>query len=431
ESPAISGDGRYIVFWSAATNLVADNPNSSGIFVYDQFTGQTKRASASQNGQQSFIESVYPGISGDGRSVAFWSNGSLLPEDTNGKLDIYVYDQQTEELLYLPIGEAGDASSLAWYDRPALSWDGQLITFASNVATLVSDDTNNTTDIFVYNRQTAAMTRVSVNSSGVEGNDISRYPSLSADGRLVAFMSSAENFTTDTNGDDNGIFVYDRVTGKISCVSVNATGIQANNSSFYPHISSDGRYVAFSSYASNLVPGDTNVCGDGDSAHPCSDIFVYDRQTRQLTRTSVAADGTQTDGDAGAPSISGSGNYVTFSGRFVTSLTANANGGVDVFLGPVFPLGTQLSSVPQRNCTSGSITLTWGAISWATGYRIQVDTDKVFDNPFVNQTVTAEVLEWTLTGLEPQTYYWRVQAIGENNRSGGWSTPESFTVNWQ
>ena len=141
----------------------------------------------------------------------------------------------------------------------SISADGRYVAFISDASNLVPGDTNGVTDIFVYDRQTGTIERVSVAADGTQGNGGSCQPSISADGRYVAFSSYASNLVP---GDTNGIsdvFVYDRQTDTIERVSVAADGTQGNSYSWQPaSISADGRYVAFSSFASNLVPGDTN-----------------------------------------------------------------------------------------------------------------------------------------------------------------------------
>ncbi len=160
-------------------------------------------------------------------------------------------------------------------NEPALSADGRYVTFKSDASNLVPGDNNGTDDIFVYDRTTRSIERVSVSDAGVEGNSTSFSPSLSADGRYVTFNSTANNLVP---GDNNGvfdIFVYDRTTGSIERVSVSDAGVEGNSFSYTPAISADGRYVTFYSDATNLVPGDNN----GAFTY---DILVYDRTTQTV-----------------------------------------------------------------------------------------------------------------------------------------------------
>ena len=151
--------------------------------------------------------------------------------------------------------------------HPSISADGRYVAFESYATNLVSGDTNGYIDVFVHDRQGGGTTRVSVTSDGAQGGTGSWNPSISADGRYVAFMSAASNLVSgDTCCSD--IFVHDRQSGQTTRVSVASDGAQGNNHSWYPSISADGRYVAFHSYASNLVSGDTNSAPD---------VFVHDR----------------------------------------------------------------------------------------------------------------------------------------------------------
>ena len=162
--------------------------------------------------------------------------------------------------------EANGRSGLA-----SVSSDGRYVAFESGATNLVTDDTNGRSDVFVRDRETGETECISVGSGGEQGNDISWWPSISADGRYVAFISGASNLVP---GDTNGrwdVFVHDRQTGQTTRVSVASDGRQGNDDSCYqtsPALSADGRYVAFDSNATNLVPGDTNGV---------QDIFVHDR----------------------------------------------------------------------------------------------------------------------------------------------------------
>ena len=145
--------------------------------------------------------------------------------------------------------------------------------------------------------------RVSVSSAGEQGNNFSRAASISADGRFVAFVSAANNLVgQDTNGFED-IFVHDRLTDETTRVNVDSSGAEANNFSEHPSISGDGRLVAFHSWATNLVPGDTNLVVD---------VFVHDRETGETIRVSVSSSGEQGDDDSNEPSISDDGGFVAF-----------------------------------------------------------------------------------------------------------------------
>ena len=204
----------------------------------------------------------------------------------------------------------------------ALSADGRYVAFQSAAGNLVAGDTNGTWDIFVRDRTTGATTRVSVASDGTQGNSASSAPVLSADGRTVAFYSSASNLVVgDTGWAD--VFVRDLTTGVTRRVSVASDGSQANSDSVIPALSADGRYVAFVSLASNLVAGDTN----GQS-----DVFVRDLAMGQTVRVSFASDGAQANGWSRSPTISADGRYVAFTSTASNLVPGDTNTVEDVFV---------------------------------------------------------------------------------------------------
>src|SRR3990170_5617 len=252
----------------------------SGLTLCDgnALAGITERVSISSSQTEGNNSSYRPSVSSDGRYVAFDSlAGNLVTGDTNGYSDVFVYDRQTGLTQRVSLTSGGVQGNNHSY-RPSLSSDGRYVAFDSLAGNLVTGDTNGYSDIFVHDRQTGVTQRVSLTSGGVQGNNHSYRPSISSDGRYVAFDSLASNLVTgDTNGYSD-IFVHDRQTGLTQRVSLTSGGVQGNNHSYRPSISSDGRYVAFDSLASNLVTGDTNGY---------SDIFVHDRQTGLTQRVSL------------------------------------------------------------------------------------------------------------------------------------------------
>jgi Tol biopolymer transport system component len=150
---------------------------------------------------------------------------------------------------------------------PSISSDGRYVAFESTASNLVPDDTNDTWDVFVHDRQTGQTTRVSVDSAGVQGDGPSYFPSISSDGRYVAFESLSTNLVPNDTNDMWDIFVHDRQTGQTSRVSVDSASVQGNSDSYLSSISSSGRYVTFMSLSNNLVPNDTNDTWD---------VFVHD-----------------------------------------------------------------------------------------------------------------------------------------------------------
>jgi Tol biopolymer transport system component len=188
---------------------------------------------------------------------------------------------------------------------PSLSFDGRFVAFSSSARNLVSDDRNGTTDIFVRDRLTGTTERVSLSSFGEESDGFSESPRISPDGRFVVFLSWASNLAP---GDDNGlqdIYLHDRETGHTERVSIGVGGLDPNDNSYGHDLSADGRFIVFYSYASNLVPGDGN---------DASDVFLYDRSTGSTERLSVRFDGGELVGPSEVPSISDDGRYVAFWG---------------------------------------------------------------------------------------------------------------------
>ena len=323
--PSISSDGRYVAFWSAATNLVNKDTNGvSDIFVRDRQTGKTTRVSVRTNGKQGNGNSRYPSISSDGRYVAFESDATnLVNGDTNGKTDIFVRDRESGKTTRVSINSKGNQAKNGNSYSPVISSDGRYVAFWSRATNLVKGDTNGRSDVFVHDRETGKTRRMSVRTNGVQGDDGSYYPSITSDGRYVAFYSGATNLV---NGDTNGvydIFVHDRETGKTSRVSVDTNGKQANDYSEFPSISLDGSYVAFHSAATNLVNKDTNGVYD---------IFVHERQTGEIGRVSVRTNGVQGDDNSFYPSISSDGMYVAFQSSATNLVNGDTNGKVDIFV---------------------------------------------------------------------------------------------------
>jgi Tol biopolymer transport system component len=266
--------------------------------------GTTERVSISSSGEQGNYMSSLPSISGDGRFIAFASHATNLAiGDSNGELDVFVRDRQSGTTERVSLSSSGGEGN-DWSSWPSISADGRFVAFLAMAANLVPGDTNGCTDVFVRDRQTGTTERVSVSSSGEQANDYSDLPSISVDGRFVVFASSATNLAP---GDMNGcvdIFVHDRESGTTELVSVSSSGEQGNYDCLYfQSISADGRFVAFSSYATNFVPKDTNESAD---------VFVRDRLAGTTERVSVSSHEMQGDADSSRPSISADGRFVAF-----------------------------------------------------------------------------------------------------------------------
>ncbi len=326
--PAISSDGRFVVFDSDASNLVPGDSNGRfDIFVHDRTTGDTTRVSVSSAGIQGNSDSLDSAISADGQIVAFASNATnLVPGDTNRQRDIFVHDRTTGQTRRVSVGFAGGVQGNGSSFNPALSGDGRFVAFESSASNLVPNDSNGHRDIFVHDRATEETTRVSVGfAGGVQGNDHSFHAALSADGRFVAFHSSSSNLVPNDSNATTDVFVHDRTATETTRVSIGAAGgVQGNAGSFDAVISADGRFVAFESSASNLVPNDSNAT---------KDIFVHDRTTGQTSRVSVgAAGGVQGNRGSFDAAISGDGRFVAFESDATNLVPTDTNARRDIFV---------------------------------------------------------------------------------------------------
>lgn len=396
EYPSISTDGRYVAFHSHASNLVPGDTNGCrDIFVHDRQTRQTERVSIASDGVQGNSDSYHPSISADGRFVAFQSSAyNLIPGDTNGYCDVFVHDRQTRQTERVSVasdGAEGNAET-GYYYGVSISGDGRYVAFESHASNLVPGDTNDSWDVFVRDRQTGQTNRVSVSSDGTQGDCYSYCPSVSTNGRYVAFFSYAATLVTgDTNGATD-VFIRDLENGQTERISVSSNGQQGNSESVEPSVGADGRYVAFTSSASNLVHGDymgsydvfvrdsqtgrteqasLGYAATGASGDPCInadgrfvafhsaasnmvsgdtngmwDIFVRDRQTRQVSRVSVSSAGTQGNGNSYKPSICAEGRLVAFQSSASNLVLADTNGHTDVFVHDGWASETPPETIP-------------------------------------------------------------------------------------
>ncbi len=311
----VSGDGRLVVFSSWASNLVADDRNDvRDVFVRDLQTGETTRVSVGRGGSEGDQSSCCPHISANGRYVSFASLATdLVPGDTNGVIDVFVHDRRTGDVDRVSVSSAG-AEANAGSRGTYMSGDGRFVTFNSRASNLVPDEDNGVMDGFVHDRRTGTTERVVLNG---------HTSSLSADGRYVAFRSFASSLV---RGDTNAIgdaFVLDRETGRVQRVNVSSRGEQANARTLRPTLTPDGRYVVFRSYASNLVPRDTNMA---------IDVFLHDRVRGVTERISVDSAEHQVPGGKGRPFPSNDGRFVVFRSLASGFVPGDTNGAPDIFI---------------------------------------------------------------------------------------------------
>jgi len=337
--PSISADGKLIVFESFATDLIADRPTNgnANIFVFDTTTGETTLITRGPAGMGGDDVSMSASISADGKWVAFMSLSTdlIAGQPTNGERNIFLYDMSTGITTLVTAGEhdaGGDESS----NGPSLSADGTLIVFESYATDLIDGSTTNgESNIFVYDRTADEISLITTGTHGNGGEWYSYSPSISADGRWVAFHSIATDLIAGFPTNDNiNIFVYDLLDEEMMLVTKGSSGDGGDSWSWSPTISDDGRYIAYDSFSSDLVGGLTTSG---------LNVFRYDRTEDTTTLISSGAAGTGGNGQSRRTSISADGTRVIYISK-ATDLTTGpaANGKDNVFLYDVITQTTTL-----------------------------------------------------------------------------------------
>jgi len=304
-----------------------DTNREMDVFLHDRESGTTVRVSVSSEQVEGNGYSDSAAISPDGRFVAFRSGASnLVPGDTNGQDDVFVYDRETGVTVRINVAEDG---SQADQDSgfPAIATGGRLVAFTTRSANLVAGASG----LVVRDLQAGLVVLVSVATDGTSGNDGNSYVgAITPDGRFIAFESDASNLVVGDTNAERDVFVHDRESGETGRVSVATDGTESNDGSWAASMSADGRYVAFHSRASNLVHGDSNR--DGDDPFKDEDVFVRDRHRGITVLVSVAREGNQADGWSTAPSISADGRFIAFDSVATNMVPGDTNGTNDVFV---------------------------------------------------------------------------------------------------
>jgi Tol biopolymer transport system component len=328
--PAVTQGALLVAFESRAVNLVIGDTNDArDIFVRHRNNGSIIRVTVSSGGVQANSDSQLPSIDSTGAYVVYESFASnLVAGDTNGVRDVFLRDTQSGTTTRVS-RSTGGAQGNGTSGDPVISGNGRYIAFTSTATNLVPGDTNNANDIFVADRLTGVVSRVSLRTDGGQGNDGSFHPAISFDGRYVAFSSRATNLvSSDTNGAQD-VFVYDRQTATVARVSVRSNGGQADGNSENPAIAmrGDGYVVAFNSTATNLVGNDTNGVGD---------VYVRISDPRRTVRASVSGTGAQGNGSSSQAvvsnaSITTGSQYVAFTSNASNLVPGDTNNESDIF----------------------------------------------------------------------------------------------------
>lgn len=344
----VSGDGRFVAYGSYATNLVPDDLNEHvDVFLWDRDTRTTTLVSVAPDGTQANGDSPFNNLgltmSVDGRYVAYASRASnLVPDDTNNTIDVFVWDSATQSTLRITGPTGGTSPSISadgryvayesadggtrlifLWDRdtglttrvstghdsadpdgncenPSISEDGRWVAYESTATNLSDGDTNEERDVFLWDRLAGTTVQA---SSAIEPSNYYYEASVSADGRYVTYQSDSSGHVPGDTNNVLDVFLWDRDTGRTTLISAASDGAPADSESSSPMISADGRFVTYESFASNLVPWDTNGF---------EDVVVWDRLTGTTTLANVTSDGTPSSGYSAGPSISADGSFLTY-----------------------------------------------------------------------------------------------------------------------
>ena len=364
----VSSDGRFVAFDSMASNLVAGDTNGiRDVFVRDTVAGTTERVSVSSSGAQGVGDfgSGGPTISADGRYVAFYSaSPNLVANDINGVgvADIFVRDRQAGTTTLVSLNSSGTQAN-GRSTGAFLSANGGFVAFYSNASNLVAGDTNGIDDLFVRDLAAGVTTRVNVSSTGAQADtdgSTSLDPVISADGRYVAFPSWDSSLAENAINGIPNIFVRDRVAATTTCVS-HVDGTWHTYGHFYrPALSADGRFVAYSSYGGpnsawvfdrqtgtlrSFDGVEASLSADGrflaafsvsstlvaNDLNGVADVFITDLQTGAVALVSRSSVGVQGNARSFAPAMSPDGRFVTYSSEASNMVADDSNGVVDVF----------------------------------------------------------------------------------------------------
>lgn len=340
--PSLSADARRVAFASRATNLIPfdGNANVSDVFVYDQGTSAVELVSAGPNGQPADGSSYQPVMSGDGAHVVFTSRASnLVPDDRNGESDVFVLGPEGG-VVRVSVDDDGREGSGPSYE-PDISDDGRYVVFTSNANDLVQTDSNGQADVFVRDLVAGTTRLVSVARGDDDSADgESSAPAISPDGGFVSFSSDAPDITAGDRNKHQDVFMRNRGSGRTQLISA-ARGRGGQNRGIeggfaaVSDVSTNGRFVAFESDATNLVRRDRNRRRD---------IFLRDTKHRSTRRISLSTTNEEGSGASVLPTITPNGRFVAFASRADDLVAKNAQG-LDVFVRDIRGGSTVLADV--------------------------------------------------------------------------------------
>jgi Tol biopolymer transport system component/tRNA threonylcarbamoyladenosine modification (KEOPS) complex Pcc1 subunit len=372
-NPAVSSDGLFLAFSSTSQNLVAgDTNNLSDVFVYDVTNKTLERILIDGGGDEGDGDSTNPSISADGRYVAFQSSSTnLVSGDTNNQDDIFVYDRQQNTIERVSLTDIKGQSNGA-SESPSISGDGRYVAFASNADNLVANFVDGEVDVYIYDRIGDELIGISVPFNIIANRD-SLNPVISTDGNYVTFEYSVNKSIENGNPGYiyTDVYLYNRATLTLERVIEGNDGEDADgNRSESPSISADGRYVAFESNLNSLAFDDTN-----DNL----DVFVYDRLSKLTKRVSVDGSGNEGSLESSNPAISGDGRFVIFESLVSTFVGSDSNGASDVFM---------------KDLATGKVTL-------LSKNNASVQGDSASQTPAVSFDASTIAFESLATNLDP------------------------------
>jgi hypothetical protein len=356
-SPVVSSNGQFVAFTGSGTNLAANSFDGQfHAYIRDQQAGITQLLDGDTNGIGAGVPTMtVPGLSADGRFVVFdCASGNLVPNDRNHAEDVFVRDTvaETTELIsvpdptlssYTPNGNSG-------FYPGSVSADGRYVAFSSDADDLVPGDTNSQRNVFVRDLLLSTNVLVSADTNGVAASGFSFEPSISGDGRYVAFSSYASNLVAGDANNAQDVFLRDLQMGTTMLVSASLDGVHPGNSnSFSPTISEDGRYVLFHSKASNLAAGSF---GSG-----IENLFLRDVQqgTNYALTTSTLGTGVS------AAAMTPDGHFVVYggilSGTTVSLYVWDTLAAARIYTNAASPTAVSISPDGRRLAYFGSQTL--------------------------------------------------------------------------